>query len=142
MGIIAALIIGGIAGWLAGLIVQGFGFGLIWNIVIGIVGAFIGVWLGGAVYDGIWVGENSRVPNTGGIRTALVEALRRIKAPVIRWPGGCFADSYDWRDGTGPRPDRPRDGLRFLSKILRDCIRRGGREARRDEHRTTIEGVE
>ena len=64
--------------------------------------------LGGVVYDGIWVGENSRVPNTGGIRTALVEALRRIKAPVIRWPGGCFADSYDWREGTGPRRARPR----------------------------------
>ena len=48
------------------------------------------------------------MPNTGGIRTALVEALKRIKAPVIRWPGGCFADSYDWRDGTGPRARRPR----------------------------------
>jgi alpha-N-arabinofuranosidase len=64
--------------------------------------------LGGVVYDGIWVGENSKVPNTGGIRTALVEAMKRIKAPVIRWPGGCFADSYDWRDGTGPRSRRPR----------------------------------
>jgi alpha-N-arabinofuranosidase len=64
--------------------------------------------LGGVVYDGIWVGENSKVPNMGGIRTALVEAMKRIKAPVIRWPGGCFADSYDWRDGTGPRGRRPR----------------------------------
>ena len=64
--------------------------------------------LGGVVYDGIWVGQNSRVPNTGGIRTALVDALKRIKAPVIRWPGGCFADSYDWRDGIGPRAQRPR----------------------------------
>ena len=64
--------------------------------------------LGGVVYDGIWVGENSRVPNTGGIRTALVEAMKRIKAPVVRWPGGCFADSYDWRDGIGPRARRPR----------------------------------
>jgi len=64
--------------------------------------------LGGVVYDGIWVGENSKVPNTGGIRTALVEAMKRIKAPVIRWPGGCFADSYDWRDGIGPRAGRPR----------------------------------
>jgi alpha-N-arabinofuranosidase len=63
--------------------------------------------LGGVVYDGIWVGEGSKVPNQGGIRTALVEHLRRIKAPVIRWPGGCFADSYDWRDGVGPRDDRP-----------------------------------
>ena len=64
--------------------------------------------LGGVVYDGIWVGENSKVPNTGGIRNALVDALKRIKAPVIRWPGGCFADSYDWRDGIGPRARRPR----------------------------------
>src|ERR687886_18736 len=64
--------------------------------------------LGGVVYDGIWVGENSKVPNEGGIRRALVEALRRIKAPVIRWPGGCFADSYDWRDAVGPRARRPR----------------------------------
>jgi alpha-L-arabinofuranosidase len=64
--------------------------------------------LGGVVYDGIWVGEGSKIPNTGGIRTALVEGMRRIKAPVIRWPGGCFADSYNWRDGVGPRDKRPR----------------------------------
>jgi alpha-N-arabinofuranosidase len=64
--------------------------------------------LGGVVYDGIWVGQHSKVPNTGGIRNALVDALKRIKAPVIRWPGGCFADSYDWRDGTGPRARRPK----------------------------------
>jgi alpha-N-arabinofuranosidase len=62
--------------------------------------------LGGVVYDGIWVGENAKVSNTGGVRNALVEALRHIKAPVIRWPGGCFADSYDWRDGTGLRGQR------------------------------------
>jgi alpha-L-arabinofuranosidase len=64
--------------------------------------------LGGVVYDGIWVGERSKVPNISGIRTALVEALKKIKAPVIRWPGGCFADSYDWRDGVGPAQQRPR----------------------------------
>jgi len=63
--------------------------------------------LGGVVYDGIWVGEGSKIPNQGGIRTALVEKLRAIKAPVIRWPGGCFADSYDWKDGIGPREARP-----------------------------------
>lgn len=63
--------------------------------------------LGGVVYDGIWVGENSKVPNQGGIRTALIEKLKAIKAPVVRWPGGCFADSYDWRDGVGPREQRP-----------------------------------
>lgn len=63
--------------------------------------------LGGVVYDGIWVGESASVPHDGGIRRALVERLRAIKAPVIRWPGGCFADSYDWRDGIGPRANRP-----------------------------------
>jgi len=64
--------------------------------------------LGGCIYDGIWVGENSSIPNTGGIRKALVDNLKRIKPPVIRWPGGCFADSYNWRDGVGPRSARPR----------------------------------
>ncbi len=64
--------------------------------------------LGGVVYDGIWVGEESGIPNIGGIRQAIVEALRQIRPSVIRWPGGCFADSYDWRDGIGPRGQRPR----------------------------------
>jgi len=64
--------------------------------------------LGGVVYDGIWVGEGSKVANTGGIRRALVDAMRRLPSGPIRWPGGCFADSYDWRDGVGPRSSRPR----------------------------------
>jgi len=64
--------------------------------------------LGGVIYGGVWVGENSKVPNLGGIRRELVEKLKAIHAPVIRWPGGCFADSYDWRDGVGPRARRPR----------------------------------
>jgi alpha-N-arabinofuranosidase len=64
--------------------------------------------LGGVVYDGIWVGENSKVPNIGGIRRELVEYMKKIKPGVIRWPGGCFADQYDWRDGIGPRDKRPR----------------------------------
>jgi alpha-N-arabinofuranosidase len=63
--------------------------------------------LGGVIYDGIWVGEDSKVPNIGGMRTALVDAFRRIRPSVVRWPGGCFADSYDWRDGVGPRNERP-----------------------------------
>ena len=63
--------------------------------------------LGGVIYDGLWVGENSKVPNVGGVRKALIDALRLIKPSVIRWPGGCFADSYDWRDGVGPRDKRP-----------------------------------
>ena len=64
--------------------------------------------LGGVIYDGVWVGEGSKVPNVAGVRRALAEALRVIKPSVIRWPGGCFADSYDWRDGVGPRARRPR----------------------------------
>lgn len=64
--------------------------------------------LGGVVYDGVWVGEGSPVPNTGGIRQALVDAMAAIRPSVVRWPGGCFADSYDWRDGVGPREERPR----------------------------------
>jgi len=64
--------------------------------------------LGGVIYDGIWVGENSRVANVNGIRKSLVDALQKIQSPVIRWPGGCFADSYDWKDGVGPRAQRPR----------------------------------
>lgn len=63
--------------------------------------------LGGVIYDGIWVGENSKVPNVDGIRKELVDEMRKIKAPVVRYPGGCFADSYDWRDGIGPAAQRP-----------------------------------
>lgn len=64
--------------------------------------------LGAVVYDGIWVGGQSGVGNVGGVRRDLIDHMRKIKAPVIRYPGGCFADSYDWRDGVGPRDKRPR----------------------------------
>ncbi len=64
--------------------------------------------IGGVIYDGIWVGEDSKIPNIGGIRTDLVEHMKKIRPAVIRWPGGCFADSYNWRDGIGPRSERPR----------------------------------
>ena len=64
--------------------------------------------IGGVIYDGIWVGEDSAVPNQGGIRAALVDHMKRLKPSVVRWPGGCFADSYNWRDGVGPRAQRPR----------------------------------
>ena len=63
--------------------------------------------LGRCIYDGIWVGEESAIPNIRGIRTDIVEALRRIQIPTLRWPGGCFADEYHWMDGIGPRQDRP-----------------------------------
>src|SRR6266508_1811404 len=64
--------------------------------------------LGGVVYDGIWVGEGSKIPHVDGIRKALVDELKKISPSVIRWPGGCFADSYDWRDGIGAPDRRPR----------------------------------
>jgi alpha-N-arabinofuranosidase len=64
--------------------------------------------LGGVIYDGIWVGENSKIPNVDGVRKELIDEMRSIKPSVVRFPGGCFADSYDWRDGIGPRDKRPR----------------------------------
>jgi len=64
--------------------------------------------IGGVIYDGVWVGPNSKIPNQDGIRRSLIDRLKEINAPVIRWPGGCFADSYDWRDGVGPSANRPR----------------------------------
>jgi len=63
--------------------------------------------LGRCIYEGYWVGEDAPIPNVRGIRTDVVEALRKIKAPVMRWPGGCFADEYHWRDGIGPHEQRP-----------------------------------
>jgi alpha-L-arabinofuranosidase len=63
--------------------------------------------LGRCIYEGYWVGEDSTIPNVRGIRQDVVEALRRIKTPVLRWPGGCFADEYHWLDGIGPREKRP-----------------------------------
>jgi alpha-N-arabinofuranosidase len=62
--------------------------------------------LGRCIYDGIFVGKNALIPNSDGIRTDIVEALRKIKIPVLRWPGGCFADEYHWKDGIGPQENR------------------------------------
>ena len=63
--------------------------------------------LGRGVYEGIWVGPDSPIPNTRGIRNDVVAALKAIKVPNVRWPGGCFADEYHWRNGIGPRDRRP-----------------------------------
>lgn len=63
--------------------------------------------LGRCIYGGIWVGEDSSIPNINGYRTDVVEAFRDLQIPVLRWPGGCFADEYHWRDGIGPKEDRP-----------------------------------
>ena len=63
--------------------------------------------LGTGINGGIWVGTDSPIPNINGFRRDVVEALQRLKVPVVRWPGGCYADIYDWRDGIGPRSERP-----------------------------------
>lgn len=64
--------------------------------------------LGGCIEGGTWVGEDSPIPNVNGVRIDVLEALKQVEAPVIRWPGGCFADDYHWRDGIGTRSERPR----------------------------------
>jgi alpha-N-arabinofuranosidase len=63
--------------------------------------------LGRGIYEGIWVGPASTVPNTRGIRNDVLAALKALDIPVLRWPGGCFADEYHWKDGIGPRAKRP-----------------------------------
>lgn len=63
--------------------------------------------LGRCIYGGFWVGEDSPIPNERGIRSDVVAALRRLGVPNLRWPGGCFAEEYHWRDGIGPRAERP-----------------------------------
>lgn len=64
--------------------------------------------LGRCIYEGIFVGEDSPIPNTNGMRKDVVAALKEIKIPVLRWPGGCFADEYHWKDGIGPKENRKR----------------------------------
>ena len=63
--------------------------------------------LGTGIYGGLWVGKNSKIPNTNGFRNDVVSALKDLAVPVIRWPGGCFADEYNWREGIGPQNKRP-----------------------------------
>ena len=62
--------------------------------------------LGTGIYGGVWVGKDSAIPNVRGIRSDVVQALRAIRVPNVRWPGGCFADGYHWRDGIGPAAQR------------------------------------
>ena len=70
--------------------------------------------IGGVIYDGIWVGKDSDIPNINGFRLDLVEKFKKINPPVLRWPGGCFAETYNWRDGIGKnRPVRPQWWTRY-----------------------------
>jgi len=64
--------------------------------------------LGRCIYGGFYVGNNSKIPNTQGVRNDVVDALRKLKIPNLRWPGGCFADTYHWKDGIGPQAGRPK----------------------------------
>ena len=63
--------------------------------------------LGRCIYEGIWVGNSRNIPSQNGIRFDVLAALKQLRVPVIRWPGGCFADDYHWRDGIGPTESRP-----------------------------------
>ncbi|MEH6407047.1 MAG: alpha-L-arabinofuranosidase C-terminal domain-containing protein [Leeuwenhoekiella sp.] len=63
--------------------------------------------LGRCIYDGLYVGEKSNIPNTAGVRNDIINALKELKIPNLRWPGGCFADTYHWKDGVGPQSERP-----------------------------------
>lgn len=65
-------------------------------------------YLGRCIYDGIWVGPGSSIPNINGYRKDVFEALNELQIPVLRWPGGCFADTYHWKDGIGPKEKRPK----------------------------------
>ncbi len=62
--------------------------------------------LGECIDEGLWVGEDSPIENERGYRKATLDALRALQPPVIRWPGGCYADTYHWRDGVGPQSER------------------------------------
>jgi alpha-N-arabinofuranosidase len=76
--------------------------------------------LGRCIYDGIWVGKDSKIPNTDGYRTDVFNALKDLQIPVLRWPGGCFADTYHWRDGIGPTSKRPRIKNVFWGGTMED----------------------
>src|SRR5688500_16961194 len=64
--------------------------------------------LGRCVYGGLYVGDkNTTIPHKDGVRLDIIQALKKLKVPVLRWPGGCFADTYHWMDGIGPKDKRP-----------------------------------
>jgi alpha-N-arabinofuranosidase len=76
--------------------------------------------LGRCIYDGIWVGEESPIPNLKGYRKDIVEALKELEIPVLRWPGGCFADLYHWKNGIGPKEERPPMMNVFWGEVVED----------------------
>lgn len=76
--------------------------------------------LGHCIYDGIYVGEESCIPNTNGVRNDVIEAFRQIHMPVLRWPGGCFADDYHWLDGIGEKSQRKKRINAFWGRVTED----------------------
>ncbi|HPF88339.1 MAG TPA: alpha-L-arabinofuranosidase C-terminal domain-containing protein [Candidatus Limiplasma sp.] len=76
--------------------------------------------LGRCVYEGLYVGENSDIPNINGMRTDVVQALKYLQIPVLRWPGGCFASEYHWQDGIGPRESRKTIVNNFWGGVTED----------------------
>lgn len=77
--------------------------------------------LGHCIYNGIYVGDTAKeIPNTDGIRNDIIEALKALKVPVLRWPGGCFADTYHWKDGIGPKQNRPQMVNKWWGGVTED----------------------
>ncbi len=76
--------------------------------------------LGRCIYDGIWVGPDSEIQNVNGYRKDVLEALQALEIPVLRWPGGCFADTYHWKDGIGPADKRPKIKNVFWGGVIED----------------------
>ena len=76
--------------------------------------------LGHGIYGGFYVGDTSKIPNTNGVRNDVIAALRKMKIPALRWPGGCFADTYHWKDGIGPKNKRPEIVNRWWGGVTED----------------------
>ncbi|MGC4035195.1 MAG: alpha-L-arabinofuranosidase C-terminal domain-containing protein [Chitinophagaceae bacterium] len=76
--------------------------------------------LGHCIYGGFYVGDTSKIPNTNGVRNDIIQALRKLKIPNLRWPGGCFADTYHWKDGVGPKDQRPMIVNRWWGGVTED----------------------
>jgi alpha-N-arabinofuranosidase len=76
--------------------------------------------LGRCIYGGFYVGDNSKIPNTNGIRNDVADALKKLQIPNLRWPGGCFADTYHWKDGIGPKNKRPTIVNRWWGNVTED----------------------
>src|SRR6187402_3028770 len=77
--------------------------------------------LGRCIYGGFYVGtDNNKIPNVDGVRKDIIEALKQMKIPNLRWPGGCFADTYHWKDGVGPKAERPALVNRWWGGVIED----------------------